>query len=78
MTIAGAAHVVSWIAQFMGHGLAEGRAPALLDNLLGGDFYLFHVLFKSDPIYKPSFWHHSLCTWKFYFTWAIGPQCTRN
>ncbi|KAJ7781548.1 hypothetical protein B0H16DRAFT_1710746 [Mycena metata] len=28
-------HVVCWIAQFLGHGLAEKRAPALLDNLLG-------------------------------------------
>ncbi|KAG6832878.1 hypothetical protein H0H92_004762 [Tricholoma furcatifolium] len=28
-------HVVSWIAQFLGHGLAEKRAPALLDNLIG-------------------------------------------
>jgi 2-hydroxy fatty acid dioxygenase len=27
----------SWIAQFIGHGFAEGRAPALLDNLLGGN-----------------------------------------
>ncbi|KAI9574494.1 hypothetical protein HD554DRAFT_43369 [Boletus coccyginus] len=27
--------VVSWIAQFLGHGLAEGRAPALLDNVFG-------------------------------------------
>jgi len=26
-------NVASWIAQFAGHGLAEGRAPALLDNL---------------------------------------------
>jgi len=24
-----------WIAQFAGHGLAEGRAPALFDNLTG-------------------------------------------
>jgi 2-hydroxy fatty acid dioxygenase len=30
---AGGLHVMAWIAQFMGHGLAEGRAPALLDNL---------------------------------------------
>lgn len=30
--------VVSWIAQFLGHGLAEGRAPALLDNIVGGEF----------------------------------------
>jgi len=25
--------VTAWIAQFLGHGLFEGRAPALLDNL---------------------------------------------
>jgi 2-hydroxy fatty acid dioxygenase len=31
-----AIHVLCWIAQFIGHGLAEKRAPALLDNLLGG------------------------------------------
>lgn len=30
---AGAANAMSWIAQFMGHGFAERRAPALLDNL---------------------------------------------
>lgn len=29
-------HVVCWIAQFIGHGFAEGRSPALLDNLIGG------------------------------------------
>lgn len=27
---------LSWVAQFLGHGLAEKRAPALLNNLLGG------------------------------------------
>lgn len=32
--------VVSWIAQFLGHGLAEGRAPALLDNVVGGRFHI--------------------------------------
>ncbi|PMD26657.1 DUF962-domain-containing protein [Hyaloscypha hepaticicola] len=26
--------VVAWIAQFIGHGVYEGRAPALLDNLV--------------------------------------------
>ena len=26
-------HIASWVAQFVGHGLFEGRAPALLDNL---------------------------------------------
>jgi len=31
--VAAGANVASWIAQFMGHGLAEGRAPALFDNL---------------------------------------------
>ncbi|KAH8106281.1 hypothetical protein BXZ70DRAFT_918993 [Cristinia sonorae] len=28
------AHIVSWILQFIGHGAAEKRAPALFDNLL--------------------------------------------
>jgi 2-hydroxy fatty acid dioxygenase len=32
-TYATVGHVASWIAQFAGHGLAEGRAPALFDNL---------------------------------------------
>ncbi|KAJ5999952.1 hypothetical protein N7481_000361 [Penicillium waksmanii] len=31
---AGGIHVVSWLAQFVGHGKFEGRAPALLDNLV--------------------------------------------
>lgn len=31
---AGAIHIVSWLAQFVGHGKFEGRAPALLDNLV--------------------------------------------
>ncbi|RDL38325.1 Uncharacterized protein BP5553_02665 [Venustampulla echinocandica] len=26
--------IVAWIAQFVGHGVYEGRAPALLDNLV--------------------------------------------
>ena len=26
--------VTSWVAQFIGHGVFEGRAPALLDNLI--------------------------------------------
>jgi len=34
-------HVFSWIAQFIGHGVAEGRAPALLDNLIGGRASVF-------------------------------------
>ncbi|KAF7331867.1 putative endoplasmic reticulum membrane protein C16E8.02 [Mycena kentingensis (nom. inval.)] len=35
MTNALILHGACWIAQFLGHGLAEGRSPALLDNLLG-------------------------------------------
>ncbi|KAK3167078.1 hypothetical protein OEA41_010203 [Lepraria neglecta] len=30
--------VFSWIAQFIGHGVFEGRAPALLDNLVQAVF----------------------------------------
>jgi 2-hydroxy fatty acid dioxygenase len=45
-----AIHIVSWIAQFIGHGVFEGRAPALLDNLvqacfLAPFFVWFEVLF---------------------------------
>jgi uncharacterized membrane protein YGL010W len=28
-----AVHIIGWVAQFYGHGVHEGRAPALLDNL---------------------------------------------
>ncbi|KAJ6599359.1 hypothetical protein DFH09DRAFT_1130839 [Mycena vulgaris] len=35
ITQAGILHAFSWVAQFLGHGVAEKRAPALLDNLLG-------------------------------------------
>jgi uncharacterized membrane protein YGL010W len=31
-------HVLSWIFQFIGHGVFEGRAPALLDNLFQAIF----------------------------------------
>ena len=33
-----AVHVVAWVAQFVGHGVFEGRAPALLDNLFQAVF----------------------------------------
>jgi uncharacterized membrane protein YGL010W len=44
-------HVVSWIAQFIGHGKYEGRKPALLDNLvqalfLAPLFVWYEILFK--------------------------------
>lgn len=49
-------HVFSWIAQFVGHGVFEGRAPALLDNLvqalfLAPFFVWLEVLFAFG--YRP-------------------------
>jgi len=49
-------HVVGWIAQFVGHGVFEGRRPALLDNLfqslvLAPFFVLEELLFKVG--YRP-------------------------
>ncbi|KAI0080700.1 DUF962-domain-containing protein [Panus rudis PR-1116 ss-1] len=51
-------HVVAWIAQFAGHGLAEKRSPALLDNLIGAIvlapfFVHLELLFKIG--YRPDF-----------------------
>lgn len=45
-----------WISQFYGHGVHEGRAPALLDNLLGAvvlaPFFVFlEVIFHLG--YRP-------------------------
>lgn len=37
MKMAGLIQLFSWLSQFVGHGAAEGRAPALLDNLLQGE-----------------------------------------
>lgn len=33
-----ALHAGSWIAQFIGHGVFEGRAPALMTSLTQGTF----------------------------------------
>jgi 2-hydroxy fatty acid dioxygenase len=49
-------HIFSWIIQFIGHGKFEGRAPALLDNLvqalfLAPFFVWFEVLFMFG--YRP-------------------------
>lgn len=48
---------LSWIAQFIGHGCAEGRAPALLDNLVGAlvtapFFVHLEILFQFG--YRPA------------------------
>ncbi|TNV75779.1 hypothetical protein FGO68_gene1225 [Halteria grandinella] len=41
-------HIFGWVAQFVGHGIFEKRAPALLDNLLlifvAPFFFIFEVL----------------------------------
>jgi len=47
---------ISWILQFVGHGAFEGRAPALLDNLvqalfLAPFFVFFEVMFMLG--YRP-------------------------
>lgn len=36
LRIASYGQLFGWLSQFAGHGFAEGRAPALLDNLLQG------------------------------------------
>merc|ERR1712018_523520 len=43
-------HVVAWILQFIGHGVFEGRAPALIDSwdqafLTAPLFVLLEILF---------------------------------
>lgn len=38
MKLALLVQLFSWLSQFIGHGAAEGRAPALLDNLLQGEY----------------------------------------
>ncbi|KAL8689702.1 MAG: hypothetical protein Q9218_004683 [Villophora microphyllina] len=49
-------HIFSWIAQFVGHGVFEGRAPALMDNLvqaffLAPFFVWMEILFRLG--YRP-------------------------
>lgn len=56
MTVAGYLFGAAWIAQFIGHGKFEGRAPALLDSLfqslvLAVFFVFMEVLFMIG--YKP-------------------------
>lgn len=55
-------HGVSWIAQFLGHFVAEKRAPALLDNLIGAVvlapfFVHLELLFQAG--YRPQL-HHDI------------------
>lgn len=51
-------HVLSWLAQFYGHGVHEGRSPALFSNLfqafaMAPLFVVMEVLFKFG--YRPAF-----------------------
>lgn len=53
---AAAINITCWLAQFIGHGKFEGRAPALLDNLvqaifLAPFFVWFEILFSLG--YRP-------------------------
>ena len=55
-TVAGYVFGLAWIAQFVGHGVYEKRAPALFDNLvqavfLAPFFVWFEVLFWCG--YRP-------------------------
>lgn len=37
LKVAAGVNIFAWLAQFYGHGIHERRAPAVLDNLLGGE-----------------------------------------
>ena len=39
-------HATAWIAQFYGHGVHEGRAPALMDNIGFAGLAPFFVTFE--------------------------------
>ena len=58
-----AVHIFGWIAQFIGHGVFEGRKPALMDNLLQGKPRDSSVLFFK-AYFKYSLPHCSL-QWKY-------------
>ncbi|EJD00888.1 DUF962-domain-containing protein [Fomitiporia mediterranea MF3/22] len=59
-----ALHVVCWLAQFYGHGVHERRAPALLDNLIGGmscrmsQFECLFTLFALTAVVLAPFFVH--------------------
>ncbi|KAL9712542.1 hypothetical protein Ac2012v2_003780 [Leucoagaricus gongylophorus] len=65
-------HVCSWIAQFLGHGLAEKRAPTLLDNLIGAVVlapFFVHLELLFGAGYRPEFHRH--------LTNEVGKEVTR-
>src|SRR6267154_3340569 len=67
--------VVSWVAQFLGHGLAEGRAPALLDNILGGTLSIAYFVHGYYPSFQPLYLPLSSCTWNCCSSSDIVPTC---
>ncbi|KAH8818577.1 hypothetical protein DL96DRAFT_365146 [Flagelloscypha sp. PMI_526] len=72
LIIAGVLNVLSYIAQFVGHGVFEGRAPALLDNLLQANVlapFFVHLEMLFSIGYRPKF-HKRL-------TNEIGKEITR-
>lgn len=75
MSNAGIIHALSWVAQFLGHGLAEKRAPALVDNLLGGEPHDFSTNSFSFGFWQPSCSPHSLCIWRFSLDLDTDPRC---
>lgn len=56
MVKAGILHGICWTAQILGHGIAEKRAPALLDNLLAAIIlapFIIHLEILSSMGYNP-------------------------
>ncbi|KXN87941.1 hypothetical protein AN958_07951 [Leucoagaricus sp. SymC.cos] len=65
-------HAGSWVAQFLGHGLAEKRTPALLDNLIGAVVlapFFVHLELLFGVGYRPEFHRHVMN--------EIGKEITR-
>ncbi|KAF2871277.1 hypothetical protein BDV95DRAFT_58548 [Massariosphaeria phaeospora] len=48
-------HIVSWVAQFIGHGKFEGRKPALLDNLVQA-LFLAPLFVWYEGLFKLGFY----------------------
>jgi hypothetical protein len=63
LRIASYGQLFGWLSQFAGHGFAEGRAPALLDNLLQGTLLVLLIYEDIDVPPQPSSWRLSSATW---------------
>lgn len=78
---AAGANLASWVAQFAGHGLAEGRAPALFDNLfqvpprgpqISADPQTSHMGHGTETDGSRFIWHRCLFGWSFCSNLGIG------